>query len=173
MYLLFECIPDWNWWMTVWNVWKLFLSRTFPSLIMQKEDLDDDCTRLPELVERNDGAKLLPSPEYVAVLTGRMATSSKSTLISVASLSEHWTTVSVLWLLWSQTLFVLPSPKMKDRRIEIMRTILLICDVAGANIMIISNPQSVCGKVISMLLAPLRIYRLLRTFHNWVSRISE
>ncbi len=62
--------------------------------MMRKEDLNEDCTRFPELEERNDGAKLLPSPEKVAVLTGRIAVSLKSAFLSVASLSEHLTTAS-------------------------------------------------------------------------------
>ena len=68
---------------------KLFLSKTLPDLISRKVDFVEGCMRLPELVERNDGAMLLLSPENVEVLTGRMATSLKSASLSVDSLPVH------------------------------------------------------------------------------------
>lgn len=92
----------------------------------RKPALDDGWTRLPELEERTDGAKLVPSPENVAVLTGRRATSLMSTALSVASLSAHSITASVQWRFLSHASLALPPPKMKDRRTEIMMTILLI-----------------------------------------------
>ena len=106
----------------------MFLSKTLPALMTRKEDLYVDCTRFPELVERTDGAKLLPSPETVAVLTGRRATSLMSDVLSAAPVSVHSTNASVHWRFTSQTLLIRPSPKMKDRRTEIMMTIPLISD---------------------------------------------
>lgn len=126
MYLLFERIPDWNWRMTARNAWKLFLSKTLPALMSRKADLAEGCTRLPELEERNNGAKLLPSPEYEAGLTGRIAGPMKSTLLSVVSGLEQCTTALVQFMTLSHALLALLPPKMKDSKTVNMRTTLFI-----------------------------------------------
>ncbi len=88
----------------------------------RKEDFDEGCTRLPELVERNVGAELLPSPEYEAVLTGSMAASLKSSDFSTVFLSMEATTVS--WSLSSGISYPAPMPqKTLDRNKDIMSTI--------------------------------------------------
>ena len=92
----------------------------------RKADFVEGCTRLPELEERNDGAKLLPSPEYEAVLTGRIARSLKSTLLSVVSGLEQCTTALVQFVILSHALLALFPPKMKDNKTVNMRTALFI-----------------------------------------------
>ena len=88
----------------------------------RKEDFDEACTRLPELVERNVGAELLPSPEYKAVPTGSMAASLKSSDFSTVFLSVEATTVS--WSLSSGISYPEPMPqKTLDRNKDIMSTI--------------------------------------------------
>lgn len=62
--------------------------------MMRKADFDDGWTRLPELVERSDGAKPLPSPENDTVLAGRIAWSLKSAFVSRAPRSAHPVIVS-------------------------------------------------------------------------------
>ena len=88
----------------------------------RKEDFDEGCTRLPELVERNVGAELLPSPEYEAVLTGSMAAPLKSSDFSTEFSSMEATTVS--WSLSSGISYPAPAPqKTLDRNKDIMSTI--------------------------------------------------
>ena len=74
----------------------------------RKADFEEGCTRLPELEERNDGAKLLPSLEYEAGLTGRMARSLKSTFFSDVFLSVEEITVS--WSIPSEIACIAPVP---------------------------------------------------------------
>ena len=108
--------------MTVRNAWKLFLSKTLPALMSRKADFVEGCTRLPELEERNDGAKLLPSPEYEAGLAGRMARSVKSTFFSDVFLSVEEITVS--WRIPSEIACIAPVPlKAQEKNNEIMSTI--------------------------------------------------
>lgn len=88
----------------------------------QKDDLNDGCPRLPELVGWNVGAKLLPSPEYEAVLAGRMAKSFRSVFFSVVFLPVEETTVPPDLPSRISYLSLVPL-KTQDRNKDIMRMI--------------------------------------------------
>ena len=97
-----------------------------------KADLAEGCTRLPELVERNDGATLLPLPEYEAGLTGSMARSFRSAFSSVVFLSVEETTAPRS--LSSEMSCPWPVPlKTQDRSNDTMSMILFMTST-GANI---------------------------------------
>ena len=101
---------------------KLFLSKTFPALIIRKPDFEEGCTRLAELVERNDGTEQLTFPEYEAGVTGRIARSFRTAFFSVVFLSVEETTVP--WGLSSEISFLSPEPpETQERNKDIMSMI--------------------------------------------------
>lgn len=93
--------------------------------MMRKVDFDEGWTRLPELEDRTDGAKLLPPPEYEAVPAGNMARSLKSDVVPAESESDDSTEASLI--LSSTISCILPlSLKTQDNNNDNMRIIAFI-----------------------------------------------